>query len=562
MKDRKEVVDIVRELERRAGRRSVFYMAKYMMGRPWMVGGKALGWSEHHVELGQQLWGLHMSRGDRKGGTVLKIEWARDTRKSTFAAAYAATALHADPNERILLDSDTQPNAAKKMGVIKEWFESEYCQELYGDLRSDPWTNNTIQIKRTVPASDASVTASGTETGKTSQHYTIAIPDDKQSKENSQTPEAIEKVHRDYDMYGSLMVKKYGEDGREWGPMIVPCGTVWGENDLFKKIDDLAADDQKYGRPRMIFSNRKGAFHTFLDDRGEEQDYRDRPMFPDTLPLNEIIIKESRFTDQDFAYNYLLRRISKATQLFHKEQFVEHALSMGDLAKMRVYTTIDPAGLAINPDGKKEGHKNSDDCVVMTTAVDEYATLYCLEYVNKRMDREELLEEVKRQNRVYDGPWRKGTAIETRFLQHELKAWLMLEAANPDRGTPIKINWMPIKQDKRTKRDRISALQPYAKNRKLRPRAGMTEYVRQFTKYPSSGVHDDIPDAQAMVLDIMKVPGKRTEAEKWGSPAWWETQREQGVDPKTLPAPEDIKTWRMVARIKDRAKRKGNRILH
>ncbi len=554
--NREEVFGMLREAEKRAGKRSPFYMAKYIMGSTQMEDGQAHGWCEWHVELGRQMWGLHMSRGDRRAGTIFKIEWARGTRKSTMVAAYVVTAVLNDPNERVVMDGDTQPNAAKKLGVIKEFFEGDYCQELYGDMRADPWTNNAIQVKRRASWTDATVTATGTETGKTGQHYTIFIPDDKQTKENSQTPEAMEKVHRDFDLYASLGVEKWGPDGRYWGWVCMAPLTVWGEKDLSEKIDQMEAEDLKYGRPRRVYTSRKGAYHTYKNEKGEEVDDETRLMFPLTLPAETLLVAQSSMTDQDFAYQYLLRRVSKNRQMFHKEEFIEHTLSRPDFERMHLYTTIDPAGLAINPDGKKEGFKNSDDCVVMTTAVDDMATLYCLEYVNRRMTREQLFEEIKRQSREYAGPWLKGVGIETYFKQAALKKWLMLEAANPDRDNPVRIKWLDIKQTKRDKKERIGALQPYAKNRKLRVRAGMSEYLRQFTKFPSIGIHDDLPDCQAMVLDIMKVPGKKSELEKWGSPEWREGEIKAGIDPKSLPEPEDIRTWRMVMREKDRMKRK------
>lgn len=555
--ERSELESIVREQERRAGKASPFYMAKYIMGRSWMKNGQTWGWEPEHAEWSRQIMGLHLTRHERPAGTIMMTEWCRDSRKSTLGGAYVVTALLRNPDERILLDSDTLPNAIRKLAPIREAFENGYFQELYGDLRGEIWRAETIRIKRRITgASDNSVTASGTETSKTSQHYTIVVPDDKQTKENSGSAEALDKVFRDWGLYPSLMVLQQNEAGRLEGPMIVPLGTPWAENDLFQKIDDEAAADEKFGRPRRIYKSRKGCFRKYIDAKGEEQDNEQEPMFPRALTLEMIAVKRNSMVDRDFALQYCLKRLNPEKQMFHRDMFIEHALTRLNLEQMHVYVQIDPAGLAINPDGKVGGYKKSDDNVVSVVAVDDLANLYVLEYTAEKMDRDTLLEHVKRVNREYAGPWLKGTSIEKRFKQHELAAWLKKEAAEPDRGNPVRINWLEIKQDDRTKEARISALQPYAKNRKIRVRSGMVKLLDQFIRYPAPAVHDDIPDAIAQVLDVMTVPGHKTQAEIWGSLEWRNNQIKAGADPDRLPTREDVRTWRTVMKLKARMKKR------
>ncbi len=557
--ERVELESMVREQERRAGKVSPFYMAKYIMGRSWMKNGKSWGWEQEHAQWSRQIMGLHLTRDKRPAGTIMVTEWCRDSRKSTLGGAYVVTALLRNPDERILLDSDTLPNAIRKLAPIREAFENEYFQELYGDLRGDIWRAETIRIKRrTTGAADNSVTASGTETSKTSQHYTIVVPDDKQTKENSQTPEALDKVYRDWGLYPSLMVLQQNDDGLLEGPMIVPLGTPWADNDLFQKIDDEAAADEKYGRPRRIYKSRKGCFQKYIDAKGEEQDNEQVPMFPRALTLEMIAVKRNSMVDRDFNLNYCLKRLDPEKQMFKREMFQEHSLGRLNLTGLHVYVTIDPAGLAINPDGKPGGHKNSDDNVVAVTAVDDMANLYILEVIAEKMDRDKLLETVKQVNREYAGPWLKGTTIERFFKQHELAGWLKKEAAEPDRENPVTIRWIESNHTARDKDARISGLQPYAKNRKIRVRSGMSKTLDQFIRYPSPGVHDDIPDAIAQVLDVMTVPGHKTQKEIWGSQEWREGQIKAGVNPADLPDASDVRTWRMIMKTKDRMrKRRG-----
>ncbi len=343
--------------------------------------------------------------------------------------------------------------------------------------------------------------------------------------------------------------------------MIVPLGTPWCENDLFQKIDDEAAADEKFGRPRRIFKSRKGAFKKFIDSKGEEQDNEQVPMFPSTLTLAMIAVKRNSMIDRDFALQYCLRRLNPEKQMFHKDMFQEHQLTRLNLEGLHVYILVDPAGLAINPEGKKEGYARSDDNVVAAVGVDDLANLYVLECVAEKMDRDKLLETIKRLWIEYDGIWLKGVSVEKGFRQTELSAWLKKEGAEPDRDTkrPVIIKWLDAPQLHQKKDLRISALQPYAKNRKIRIRAGMSKLLEQFTRYPSPGVHDDIPDAVAMTLDVMVVPGHKSQEEIWGSQQWRDRQIKEGADPTKLPTPEHVRAWRTIMKHKESIARRKAR---
>lgn len=561
----------LRELEGRAGRRSPFYMAKYVMGRAWMKDGKAWGWEAHHAELGSQMWNLYKSRNQRPWGTILKIEWSRDTRKSSMAGAWVVCVLLDNCDHRILLDSDKVENAEKKLFPIRSLFEDELFVELYGDLRGPTWTKGSITIKRNIRASDPSIFCGGLDAGKTSQHYTICVNDDTVTYENSQTEEGLMKAINNFELYESLMVKSVGIDGQVEGPMVVAPLTRWGFKDLGDKIDQLEDEDKKYGRPRRVYVSRKPAYHLKKVFNAEKQaeemvDDEDRPMFPITLNKETLMMKQASMTEAMFSFNYLLRPMSKAMQKFQDEWFGTHNLVGSQLYdRWHVYGLVDPAGQAINPDGMKDwtSGNGGDKNALIVVAVNDLAEMAVLEYVNERLDRDELFEHIRRMQKAW--PMCKGWVVEQRFKQYQLAAWLKLEASKPERAKGVQIRWLPYKPDKREKMERILDLQPYAKSHKILLRPGMDEMKKQFIRLGRPGEKDDLVDAFSLLVPVMVVPGHKTKEEIWDSRNWAQLAAkalERGeIQVEDIPNPEDVRTWQAVMREKKRMKGRSRSFL-
>jgi predicted phage terminase large subunit-like protein len=561
--------DGLRELERRAAGRSPYYMAKYVLGRTWMKNGVAWGWEAAHVEVSRQIWGLWKTRHLRPWGTVFKLEWSRDTRKSELAKAFQLCVLVDNPDTRILLDSDKTENSEKKLATLRAMFEDEYFVELFGDLKGENWTKGSITLKRAIRASDPSIAAGGVEAGKTGQHYNLAINDDTQVLENSQTEEGVEKVWTNFELYEALLVKDVDEQGRVLGPFVLLAGTRWAFNDLFSRVDTMEREDSKYGRPRRVFTSRKACFKQkqVVSEEGEISwvDDESAPQFPTTLDLQTIMMKKASMTEAMFSFNYLLKPMSKAMQKFHREWFKRHKLEPADVTGpgWNVYGLLDPAGQAIKPEGMKtwatsSGKAGGDGNAVIVVAVNDMAQIHVLEYVYERMDRDELFEAMIRLTRIWH--MMKGWVVEQRFKQYQLAAWLKAEATKPVKTGGVKMKWLPYKPDYRDKIDRIMDLQPYAKNGKLLLREGMTEMENQFVGLGRNGVHDDLPDAVQLVLPVMLVPGHRKKEDIWGKTDWQERMDAAiaagELAPEDKPRPEDVKTWRMIERIKKEARRR------
>lgn len=171
--------------------------------------------------------------------------------KSTIASvAFPIWRLIKDPNERILIDSELYKNARTFLREIRAQLEgNELLKSLYGKFESPTnWTESEIIIKqRTRALKEASITCSGIDAEKTSQHYTVIIADDLNGPSNSLTEDGRQKVIDHYRMFTSLL---------EPGGTLVVIGTRYHQNDIIgfilenelgKRSDgsDLKLDTQK-----------------------------------------------------------------------------------------------------------------------------------------------------------------------------------------------------------------------------------------------------------------------------------------------------------------------------
>lgn len=530
--------DSLRELERRVSRRSPFYMAKFVIGRPHFKNGRVEGWEDKHVQASQEMWGLYKSRNLRPWKTIYKKTWPRDTRKSALGQGMVVCVLLDDPNFRWLYDSDTDENASRKMSVIKQVFESRYFQELHGDQRSSPWNEEMITVKRTAMHSDPSVATSGLNAGVTGQHYDGVACDDLQVYENRS--ESLTQVVIDrFKLYESL-VSRNG--------IVYVYGTPWGFKDLNNHIETMKKEDLRFGRPLRVFTNNKSCYKENPDGTLDET----RAEFETTLDLKMIAVKKASMDAFLFSCNYMCRPQSKDTALFQKAQIQYHDRSADELVKQgcHFYLSIDPS---------KEGTwAGRDFDALILAAVTKTADIYVMEALLLKVSREKLLREIVRLCNEY--PFIKKVSIEKRFQQHELAAWLKKEKIELEQKgeiKPVRVPWADLKVDNRSKDDRIRTLSPYFESGKVYIKQVHTVLEQQLLEYtPGAGAynHDDGPDALGNIPDMMDIPKSEIEKEWWKKKNWAEAYVEQNGSEEGMPKPSTIRVWKTVRAERERAK--------
>lgn len=149
--------------------------------------------------------------------------------KSTIACvAYPIWLLLKNPNERILLDSELYSNSKTFLREIKGHLERPEMTELFGTFKREPWSEGEIIIRqRDKILKEANITCSGIGATKVGQHYDVMIMDDMNGAQNSQTPEACEKVIAHY--RGNISIL-------EPNGILVIIGTRWSELDLIGHV--------------------------------------------------------------------------------------------------------------------------------------------------------------------------------------------------------------------------------------------------------------------------------------------------------------------------------------
>lgn len=535
---RSQLCLLIREAERRVAKQSPFYMAKYVTGKSLWDGRSYPVWEKCHVEAGVEMWRLWQTRFLRPYGTIYRMEWSRDTRKSAMGQAMTLC-IHLDNrNNRALYDSDTWENASKKMGVIKRMYEDSHFQELYGDLRGEMWSEERLLLKRTAKLSDPSLVASGMNAEKTSQHYDFIDSDDTQTDGNSQSPEQINKVKKNFKLYDSLLSRN---------GMILSLGTRWALHDEGQMIAEMQVQDRRFGRPQRIFINRRSCY-----GKNEEGKYDEKLlMFPNLLDRETLSFKRASQGAFLFSCNYLCEPMSEETAKVKKEWIRYHGKTQEELKAIgaKFYLAIDPS---------KEGTAAGRDFdALVVAAVTPSVDIYVMEALALRVDRPKLFENIVRLAAQY--PLEK-VMIEEVFQQHELKAWLVQQTAS----VAVRIPWFKFKQDGKRKEDRVNAAQVYFEAKKVWIREDHVELEDQLLRFGKTNVHDDLVDAFCFILKMMSIPSGLTKKEWWLKADCTEDEEFQAsVAAKGVAATErNIRFWRTMRQRKESGGRDRKRVSH
>lgn len=203
-----EQVATAQEMLREVYRASLFKTARYLLGY------REVNWATH----GDMIHALQDSEPRKL------IVMPRGTFKSSLSSvAYPIWCLLRNPNERILIDSEIYTNSKNFLREISLHLRSEKLVSLFGNFEGTVWNEGELIIaQRTKVLKEASITASGIGSEKTSQHFDRIIMDDLNSASNSGTPELREKVIKHY-QYNTAILEPRGT--------MVLVGTRYAAND-------------------------------------------------------------------------------------------------------------------------------------------------------------------------------------------------------------------------------------------------------------------------------------------------------------------------------------------
>jgi len=441
-----------------------------------------------HIDLGFFIQG-EIEHGDTS--RVLLI-MPRGSYKTTFITKFFPLWLAVkNPNVRILIVSNTQPNAKQKVSEIRQMImDNAMINALWPEIvpnvrgRIDRWSDVSATIQRTGTYSEGTFEAAGLRTTLTGRHYDWIIEDDTVAPDLDDIDKEIVMPSRD-DINQAIGWHKLATplliDAYKGGRVVV--GTRWCHEDLIEYVEK--------NEPTYAVFSRKAV-----------EDGKPIVSKFDMRALEDI--KQS-LGSYMFSALYLNEPLRPDQMLFRPEWIIEMDVSEFpyDEEEMKWIITIDPAiserNEACDTVLLRAGH--FENRIWVDVCDDGHYTPQ--QTITKALDLIEL-----------DPDRTKWVSVESVAYQKALGMFMRDEMMR--RGV-IK----PIQQLKtRTNKDvRIQGLQPYFERGQIVLRSGLKKLVSQLLQYPYGRLVDCI-DALAMQLDSyngFKVKKEKPkEAEKFG----------------------------------------------
>ena len=470
LEQKHQLVKLLRHKEASMGMESLYFFDKYILGYNLM-------------EL-QPHEGLCSFVSNPQYDHQLILEPRGCFKTSCITIGYTIWRIIKNPNIRVLIDSEDLSIAKTFLREIKAHFEfNEELRKLYGDFVGDKWTEAEIIVKKRTKKhlKEPTVSTSGVETTRVSQHYDLILRDDLHSQQNIATPEQIEKVKQHVQLSLSLLEP----EGQE-----ITIGTRWHFNDVYSDILEKEEARKKTG----LASRYHIRIHKAIYDDGGLH-------FP--TRLNREFLDNQRFEQGSYVFScqYQNEPVDQASAKFRKSWFQYY----GDKRPqdLIITSTLDPA----------ISEKDSA-CytTIVTVGTDYEGNIYILDLYRDRVNPKKVIDAIFR---VYDQwkPIRFG--IEIVAYQKTLKYWAQERAIELGQFPNI----IELKTDTRiTKAMRIEALIPYSENGLIKfpgfDRATIPSWceplVQEMEQFPV-GKYLDCIDSLAYQLQIIGRPGgKRT----------------------------------------------------
>ncbi|HDY67462.1 MAG TPA: hypothetical protein ENH85_06710 [Candidatus Scalindua sp.] len=408
----------------------------------------------------------------------------KSLKTSCITVGYSLFELAHDPSMTVLIDSVERAIAATFLEQIRSITESnEAFRGAFGDwVNKRGWGSHEITIKDK-PSSmikEPSIGTAGVDSSKVAFHPKLMILDDLVNRDTVKTPQALMKTIRHY----QDLMPMLGEDGR-----IVMVATRWDVDDLIAYILENEPDEWD------IF------IRSGINDDGT-------PYYPEMLSLKWI--QEQLDKDPYFAScQYLCDPVNPSATMFNRDD-IEWYEENKELPNQRTnYMTVDPAG-----------HEGSvgDNTAIMYAGVDKTQNIYVYEPDFDRFNLDAIVSAIFTK---YLSLKIRRVGIEQNYFRGALAS--AVTRRGQEWGTKPRIE--PLKHYGRTERkeDRIGALQPwfadgkiFLKGKKIKigdkeqwvpVGKNMKKLYQQIISYPRAKMSDDLIDALAMMLEIIRPSG-------------------------------------------------------
>lgn len=380
-------------------------------------------------------------------------------KSSYFSFFYPLFLLLEQPGINILLVSATGALAEKWLYKIKtELTGNKSILHFYGDQEGDKWSNEELKL-----ANGSTIMAKGAGKQLRGFRPDVVICDDLETDEMVISKDQRDKFDHwfDTDLTGMMLS----------GGQIVVVGTILHP-------ESFLADIINHGRSGWV-----SRLYQAIDATWEH------PLWPDQWSREKLLARKAEIGEYAFNQEYMNDPIPDESRTFQEKWFKYYDRQPSNAV---YFTTIDPA---IEID-------DVNDCTaIVTCAVDSSENIYVVETINKRMLPSETVDAIFD---VYER-WKPVTmGIETVGFQKMLKFDLDRER----RRRRIYPHFVELKSEGKRKSLRIEALQPWFEAGRIFIKHTQEELKTQLLRFPSPRCHDDIIDALAYILSILRPANK------------------------------------------------------
>lgn len=322
--------------------------AEFLLTEPWLFHRDVLC-DPKKVEYLRPFHKEGLDWINRPGGKRLKLLlWPRGHLKSTiFTQGESARRAIANPNLRVLVNASKVDLGKPFLSAIKGYFADQRLSALYGNLlphskSSKYFRNNEVELtllsRTNLSLREPTISVSGLDATKTSQHYDLIFHDDLVMRENVGTPEQMDKVWKVWQDSLDLLEPD--------GTMVV-IGTRWHPLDLYGRILSDYVDPRCFQPPAGQTVHIPGCSCQFdvhiLVLRDENGAFIFDSKFDEAIASQLVAVKGLR----EFNAQYL-NNPATAEGCWFNEQHIRAALVPAEeidslRSKLTWYMVVDPA---------------------------------------------------------------------------------------------------------------------------------------------------------------------------------------------------------------------------
>ena len=465
-----------KDAEREFGRRSTYYLAKYILGYTKLN-------NDFHVSLcryhDRHLYDLQLHLHPRKHYKTTLITISGKIRLSLL-----------DPNITICIIANTLHNSQTFLKEIRAHFiHNDKFRDLYPEHSVDKKREEGTADRFTTPARTIQTErmetfeAASADRAIVSRHYKLMSFDDFVDDKNTATPDLNRKLYENYAT--SLSVASLTPSGRPWHHIV---GTRWNYDDPYQRILD---ENKETGYFNTLITQ---AYWKETDENGASTTTY---LFPEQFPPNSLEYLRKSQGDYKFSCLYLNDPVPEGAMAFDPSYLKEYDDTIPSVSRRHRIITLDPSSTVENRKG--------DPTVIGCYEADSDFNVYIREIRRGWWNPDQIIDELLAMHKLHKV---KEIGIEAVAFQK----WLCFytEKRKKDEGYRFRIT--PIKRSTHTtKKDRLDRIGPVIREGKLFIRKDEPErdlIRRELREYPY-GRYDDFLDTLADAIELLKPPARK-----------------------------------------------------